>query len=81
MMDNKRTLKIISYTGLIFIICWFYLSDYLRCKDFSIKPSLLPQNELWTIQQAQIIEDKITPYGYHQIEDGVALLALIKQAY
>ncbi|EAX6604095.1 sel1 repeat family protein [Salmonella enterica] len=81
MMDDKRTLKTIAYAGLIFIIYWFYLSDYLRCKNFSIKPSLLPQNELWTIRQAQSIEDKVTPYGYHQIEDGAALLALIKQAY
>lgn len=72
--------KYFACVGLILVVCYL-LSSYFMVKDFSIKPSTIPENELWTIRQAQSIEGKVTPYGHHQIEDSAALLALIRQAY
>lgn len=81
-MCDKFILKTKYFTcvGLILVVCYL-LSSYFMVKDFSIKPSTIPENELWTIRQAQSIEGKVTPYGHHQIEDSAALLALIRQAY
>ncbi len=81
-MDDLKYLKMrcFIFVGLMLIIC-FSLLGIFNVKDYNIMTSSLPQNKLWTIRQAKIIKNKITPDGHHQIENNEALLELIKHAY
>lgn len=49
--------------------------------DYIIKLSTLPQNELWTIEQSEIILNKAFQIGIPRVKSEEALLELVKQAY
>ncbi|RUS67393.1 hypothetical protein CUZ56_01338 [Saezia sanguinis] len=49
--------------------------------DYQIKPSSLPQQQLWTIEHAQGVLENAYYIGIPRVEDKVALLALVRQAW
>lgn len=57
--------------------------DYTRKVDIGnqIKPSSLPQQQLWTIEQAKNVLKDAYYIGIPRVEDKAALLALVKQAW